>query len=156
MIWSHNEWAILEAFHDLDRWTDELILLIVKCAVSSDVEWSRSLWEVQWFFPFVQFLLGQKESRKIQIVVIAICIDSVIVKFKNGSKKVTTALNAKQSMNLTTDLEQSFVECHVITEVKIKAFQVSLGIVRYFCPVKQIIVTLGQQLEPFLLNFCVD
>ena len=111
--------------------------------------------------PLCPVFWGQKESRKIQIVEIAICIDSVIVKFKNGSKKVTTALNAKQSMNLTTDLEQSFVECHVITEVKIKAFQVSLGIVRYFCPVKQIIVTLGQQLEPLSVEFlcrlkCLD
>ena len=34
MIWSHQGGAIFEAFHDLAEWTDELILLIVKCADS--------------------------------------------------------------------------------------------------------------------------
>ena len=64
-----------------------------------------------------------------------------------------TASNANQSRNLTTDLEQSFVECHVTAEVKIKAFQVSLGNCEVFLSSEADHCDFGSATRNFLLTF---
>ena len=64
-----------------------------------------------------------------------------------------TASNANQSRNLTTDLEKSFVECHVTAEVKIKAFQVSLGNCEVFLSSEADHCDFGSATRTFLLTF---
>ena len=114
---------------------------LILSELSSDVKWSQSFGK----FETGKFHGGSKriqEDPNRSDSYLAL-IQSLSYSRKGSKRGIISASNAEQSIDLSTN---------VITEVKIKAFQVSLGFVRYFCPVKQIIVTLGQQLE----NFSVD